>query len=136
MITAVDSNVLLDVFAADVRFGERSREALRSCAAAGGLIACEVVWAEIAGAFASPTTADERLRGIGVSFDALSSSAAVAAGQAWRTYRERGGRRDRILGDFLIAAHALTRADRLLTRDKGFYRMYFEDLEVVDPTAD
>ena len=31
MITAVDTNVLLDVFGADVKFGEASVEAVRQC---------------------------------------------------------------------------------------------------------
>jgi predicted nucleic acid-binding protein len=43
MITAVDSNVLLDVFSADPTFGRASREALRRCLAEGRLIACDVV---------------------------------------------------------------------------------------------
>ncbi|HEY8953902.1 MAG TPA: hypothetical protein VIP78_15240 [Candidatus Dormibacteraeota bacterium] len=43
MITAVDTNVLLDVFTADARHGAASRDALRRCWAEGSLIACEVV---------------------------------------------------------------------------------------------
>ena len=45
MKTAVDSSVLLDVLGADTRFGERSREALRTAYNAGALVACEIVWA-------------------------------------------------------------------------------------------
>jgi len=45
-----------------------------------------------------------------------------------------GGSRTRLIVDFLIGAHARERADRLLTRDRGFYRAYFDELEIVDPT--
>jgi predicted nucleic acid-binding protein len=134
MITAVDTNVLLDVFSADPTYGSRSKAVLRSAIAQGSLIACEVVWAEIASVFPSSMKTREALTTVGVHFSPIESEVALQAGEFWRQYRRHGGTRIRIVADFLIAAHALTSADCLLTRDRGFYRKYFTKLRIVDPT--
>lgn len=133
MITAVDSNVLLDVFLADSRHGPASRDALRRCRAEGSLVACEVVWAEVAAAFGNTKVADEALDGLEVEFDGLDRATASEAGLAWRRYRRDGGTRRRVLPDFLIGTHALSRAERLLTRDRGFYRTSFARLRILEP---
>jgi predicted nucleic acid-binding protein len=36
--------------------------------------------------------------------------------------------------DLIIGAHAAARAERLLTRDRGFYRSAFAKLTILDPT--
>ncbi len=135
MITAVDANVLLDVFTADPKFGPPSRDGLRQAIQVGGLVACEVVWAEVAAWFSSATQLDKAMDQLRVRFVPLDAAAAAESGRAWRAYLRNGGRRTRILPDFLVAAHAAANADRLLTRDQGFYRKYFEGLTVLDPTT-
>ncbi len=135
MITAVDTNVLLDVFGADSTFGPRSREAVRRCIGQGQLVACEVVWAEVAGFFPSSASAREALHALGVEFSAITLETALEAASAWKAYRRRRGPRIRVAADFLIGAHAQCQADRLLTRDRGFYRAHFKRLSVLDPAA-
>ena len=135
MISSIDSSVLLDVFANDQLHVRNSLSALRRAATEGELIACEIVWSEVAAFFPSGTDARDALQKIGVQYVPMDLGAALAAGEMWREYRRKGGRRTRIISDFLIGAHAANHADRLITRDRGFYRSYFRGLMILDPTA-
>jgi len=134
MISAVDSNILLDFFNRDPEFGISARDALRACAAEGRLLACDVVCAEIAGCFPSLGLLHQAMDETGIEFSALTLESTYEAGAAWRAYRARGGSRSRVIAGFLIGAHALCQADRLLTRDRGFYRSHFRRLRLFDPS--
>ena len=68
-----------------------------------------------------------------MAFDPLDRETALEAGIAWQRYRAAGGTRRRILPDLLIGVHATSRAERLLTRDRGFYRSAFESLVILEP---
>jgi predicted nucleic acid-binding protein len=126
--------VLFDVVTGDRRFGDSSREALRRCRDEGTLVACDVVWAEMAAAYPSAEAARHVMESFEVAFDPLGEDASLVAGQLWAQHCRQAPGRQRILPDFLIGAHALTGAEQLLTRDRGFYRRYFEDLPVLDPS--
>lgn len=135
MITAIDTNVLIDIFGADPIHGVHSKEAIRSCINQGSLVACEVVWAEVSAVFPSESDAQEVLQTLGVQFSPLGIDASLFAGRLWKAYRQKGGRRDRMVADFLIGAHALHHADALLTRDRGFYRSGMPKLKIIDPST-
>jgi len=133
MITAVDTSVLIDVFAADPRFVTASQQALRKAIREGSILACAVVWAELRPLFDKRAKLVDSMRTLGAEFSGIDRDAALLAGETWRRYRASGGSRERLIPDFLIAAHAKTRADRLLTRDRGFYRAWFKTLKLIEP---
>ena len=135
MITAVDTSVLIDVFGADLRFGAGSAAALRAGLNQGAVVACSIVWGETRAAFASDEEFTQAMRALGIAYSPMQEQAATLAGVTWKKYRAAGGKRDRVIADFLIGAHAAMQCDRLLTRDRGYYKKYFSGLVVVDASA-
>jgi len=135
MITAIDTNILLDILVPNEDFYEVSANALEEAAAEGSLVVSDIVYAELCIHFETQRESDAFLESVETRVQALSREAHFLAGRAWRTYRQQGGKRNRILADFLIGAHAQKQATCLLSRDRGFYRRLFPSLELRDPTA-
>lgn len=135
MITAIDSNVVLDILGADPVHGPGSLRAIGDAQELGVVMACDLVWAEVGANYRDPDAAEDALDGLGIRFAAIDPEVAAAAGRVWWDHRRRGGGRERMLADFVIGTHAWMRADRFLTRDRGFYREYFKRLRVIDPSA-
>lgn len=131
MITAVDTDILLDIFLPDKKFAAKSAELLKLAYDEGALIICDIVYAELVPQFGERQSLDDTLKMINVSFSSTDTDIAFLAGERWRHYRKSGGARKRIITDFLIGAHALKKAERFISRDRGFYRSYFPELQIL-----
>src|SRR5277367_652386 len=118
MITAFDTNVLLDILVPNEQFYEASASALQDAASEGSLVISDIVYAELCIYFHSQRECDGFLEGNEIRVQGLTREAHFLASRAWRTYRQQGGKRTRILADFLIGAHAQVQAARLVSRDR------------------
>ena len=154
MITAIDTNILVDIILPDLSHAAASKALLDSAYREGALIINEVVYAELAAQFPTQDSLDEFLGRTSIRLEHSQREALQATGQAWLVNtgrRSRGlqcsncghiqpvtcpscgnsiGPRQHILADFLIGGHAVKQADQLLTRDRGYYRTYFPTLRL------
>jgi predicted nucleic acid-binding protein len=156
MITAVDTNIILDILIPNEPFSESSKKLLDAHLSMGRLILCEVVYAELAAQFPSEEELKQFLTETGMRLEYSNEKSLYTAGTRWAKYARKSNkdrftchqcghhfevacprcqsavtRRLHVLSDFLIAAHALIIADCLLSRDLGIYKTYFSDLKVV-----
>jgi predicted nucleic acid-binding protein len=116
---------------------EPRKEALDAAFECGSLLISALVFAELL-AFPGREEVflDSFLRDTGIQVDwDLNESIWRIAGRAFQAYaarrrkqRDEGPRR--ILADFLVGAHALRHAHRLLTLDAGLYRSAFPHLRI------
>lgn len=131
MRTAVDTNILLDIFIPDEQFSGNSSRLLKTAYDEGAIIISDIVYAELLPQFGNRKKLDDTLEVLSVRLSPSDTDVAFLAGERWDLYRKSGGKRERIITDFLVGAHAFLKAERFLTRDRGFYRSYFPELEVL-----
>lgn len=111
--------------------GEASEKLLLEAIQQGALIISDVAASEISVHFSHLSDCFRFLEECQINFESLNQEACYLAGQIWKSYRSKGGKRDKMIPDFMVAAHAFTQCDRLLTRDRGFYRTYFPKLKIL-----
>jgi predicted nucleic acid-binding protein len=138
MRTALDSNVISSLWSGE-EWADRINRELVEARARGGLVMCAPVFAEL---MAHPLVKEgDRDRflvetNIAVDFD-LEEEVWRKAATGFLAYARRrrsssGGLPKRLLVDYVIAAHALLRADRLMTLDARRYAQDFPGLRLVD----
>ncbi len=129
----IDTNILIDIAFADAEWSVASKRAFVEASVTGPVACVDVVFAELATGFLDAAAVREFLEGLAVSRSVMTDKALWLAGQAFATYRRRGGTKTNVLADFFIGAQALSLRVPLLTRDEGRYRTYFPDVRLITP---
>ena len=130
----VDANVLLDILTADPEWLAWSSAELRKAKAGDRILVNPIICAEVAPAFDFDwPRIDAWLAQAGMVKEPLPFPASTIAAAAHRSYRARGGSREKPLPDFFIAAHAEVAGCTLLTRDATRYRTYFPSVPLICP---
>ena len=147
MISAVDTNVLLDILIPNADYATPSLETLEILSEQGSLVISEMVFAELSSQFLSLEELRTFLDETDIKFVNSPDKALYEASLAWKKYLENRKKNQKcpycgkilpgrvhIISDFIIGGHAIKCANQLITRDRGFYRVYFKGLKIIDPT--
>ncbi|HXO35389.1 MAG TPA: type II toxin-antitoxin system VapC family toxin [Candidatus Acidoferrales bacterium] len=137
MRTALDTNILSPIWSAAPSATTIASQ-LSRVRSEGALVICAPVFVELS---AIPGLNVRTIRkalaetAIAIDFDLEENvwmlAAETFAAYAIRRRRSGGGSPKRLLPDFLIAAHALLQADRLMTRDANRYSQDFPKLRLI-----
>jgi predicted nucleic acid-binding protein len=137
MRTALDTNILSLFWSGEPSAATIAAQ-LSKARAEGALVVSAPVFVELSAIpTGSPQRVDKLLREMAIAVDfvleedvwrlAATSFAAYAA----RRRRSGGGSPKRLPADFVIASHALLKADRLMTRDASRYGQDFPNLRLL-----
>jgi predicted nucleic acid-binding protein len=129
----VDSSTLIAILT-DETSAEWAENTLNRLRPMGGVFINQIVFSEICALFDSAREAEDLLSGV-VERVALNWHSAWPAGRAYRLYKSRGGKKPRMLPDFLIAAHADSLGWALITNNPSDVRNYFPNLKLISPSS-
>jgi predicted nucleic acid-binding protein len=135
--TALDTNVISALWSGESA-AQQLDWVLFQARAEGGLVICAPVYCELlAHPLATRRFVEGFLRETGIVVDYLldepiwQQAAASFAAYAERRRRSKSGTPKRLLVDFVIGAHALSSADRLMTLEATRYQLAFPSLKLV-----
>ena len=129
----VDSNIILDVFLNDSKWGEWSESKLEEYSAQAILYINSIVYSEISIGFRLIEDLESAITKAGFHFLEIPKEALFLAGKTYIKYKRRRGTKRTPLPDFFIGAQAVVMNLDLLTRDISRYRSYFPTVKLIAP---
>ncbi|HMS10646.1 MAG TPA: PIN domain-containing protein [Pyrinomonadaceae bacterium] len=138
MITAIDTNVLIALWDESDSLNIPAQNALDRADAAGTLVICGAVFAELlAGKGRTVEAVEDFLSETGIVIDwAIDEAIWRGSATAFQKYAARRRRQKQkaprgLIADFLIGAHAFERGFPLLTFDSRVFKAAFPGLKII-----
>jgi len=129
----VDTNVLVDVLEDDPEWADWSIGQLRAQSKIHRLAINPIIYSELSLTFSTVEALDRTIDDLGLTMIEIPRPALFLAGKAFVRYRRQGGKKENVLADFFIGAHAAVSRYPLLTRDTRRYSTYFSGVNLIAP---
>ena len=129
----VDSNIILDVFLNDLKWGDWSESQLEEYGDQTSLNINPIIYSEISIGFTLIEDLESAINKAGIHLLEIPKEALFLAGKAYVKYRKRKGVKRAPLPDFFIGAQAAVMNLDLLTRDVSRYQSYFPTVKLLAP---
>lgn len=134
----LDTNVVIDAHNPSP-YQAWARSLIPAAVLESGAVINSIILAELYAGPSEGEAIEEDMRRAGVLIVDLPAAASVICGRAYARYRDarrksRGGNAPATpLPDFFIGAHAELMGWKLATRDSERFRLYFPDVELIEP---
>lgn len=129
----VDSNVLLDILTIDPVLYSWSSSNLSLLAESHELIINDIIYTEVSIGFDRIEDLEQVFADDFFKIVPMPKEALFLAGKAFMQYKANGGKKNLVLPDLFIGAHASVLGIPLITRDVGRYKTYFPKLQLIAP---
>lgn len=129
----VDTNVLVDILEDDPQWANWSIGQLDSQSKVHDLLINSVIYSELSLTFNTMEALDKTIKNMELVLEEMPRPALFLAGKAFIRYRRGGGRKNNVLADFFVGAHAAVLGCPILTRDPRRYRTYFPGVPLIFP---
>lgn len=129
----VDTNIILDVVTEDEQWFDWSSKQLKRQSNNNHLFINPIIYAEVSCGFDRIEEVDQVLSEEFYHRLEIPWTASFLAGKAFIKYKKKGGKKNSVLSDFFIGAHAVVNDLALLTRDGATYEYYFPKIELIRP---
>jgi len=129
-INLINSCIITDLASPNSEWFEWSSNTLESFDHEHTFIINPIIYTECSIGF---KRIEELFNHLGFAIKQIPKEALFLAGKAFLNYKKNNGKKNNVLPDFLIGAHAAIEGYSLITRDKGRFSTYFPSVKLIMP---